>query len=847
MRPFGCLVTIFNTLDPLGKFNGKDDKGFLVRYSVNRGGPKWQFDIDAVTQSMNYQPVVAGNQPNHSASIKENLDAEKGNEVHVFPSSSDKSKKHDEKTKSEAKGKSPVNLSTGVRDLRNEFEEFSVNSTNRVNAASAPVTAVRPNPTNNTNSFNAASPSNNAVNMLALEDIIYSDDEEDVGTEVDFYNLETNISVSLIPTIGVHKDHPVSQIIGELTTAPQTRSMARMVKEQGFEDPDYPNKVYKVVKALYGFYQASRAWYETLANYLLKNGFQRGKIDQALFIKKQKGDILLVQVYEDDIIFRSTNKELCKVFKKLMKDKFQMSLMGKLTFFLGLQVKQKDDEIFINQDKYVAKILRKFSLTDGKSASTPIDTEKPLVKDPDGEDVDVHIYRYLKGKLHLGLWYPKDSPFHLVAYSDSDYIGASLDRKSTIGGCQFLGYRLISWQCKKKTVVATSSTEAEYFWATISIKKVNDVVKLQALIDKKKVVITEDIIRQDLRLDDADGVECLPTEEIFTELACRKFNFSKYIFNSMVRNVDTPSKFLRIDKGFSGIETPLFATMLVQPQAAVEEEDEEDEEIFKLNQRVKRLEKKKRSKSSGLKRLRKVDMETEVDAELQGRIERKDDDNVAAKEVNAAELTVFDDEEMQEKHLDNIRKYQSLKRKPIFVAQAWKNMIVYLKNMAGYKMTHFRGMTYDQVRPIFKREHNKVQTFLKPDRDEEPTKKRVAEETLLQESFKKLRAEVEASGFESTQDTPTDNPKEMSKEDVKNMLQIVPVSEFKVEALQVKYPLIDWEIHYEGSRSYWKIIRVGEITQAYQSFEDMVKDFSREDLDAMWRLAKEKFSTLMPT
>nr|GEX79070.1 hypothetical protein [Tanacetum cinerariifolium] len=129
-------------------------------------------------------------------------------------------------------------------------------------------------------------------------------------------------------------------------------------------------------------------------------------------------------------------------------------------------------------------------------------------------------------------------------------------------------------------------------------------------------------------------------------------------------------------------------------------------------------------------------------------------------------------------------------------------MIVYLKNMAGYKMTHFRGMTYDQVRPIFEREYNKVQTFLKPDKDEEPTKKRVAEETLLQESFKKLRAEVEVSGFESTQDTPTDNPKEMSKEDVKNMLQIVPVSEFKVEALQVKYPLIDWEIHYEGSRSY---------------------------------------------
>nr|GEW32739.1 hypothetical protein [Tanacetum cinerariifolium] len=258
-------------------------------------------------------------------------------------------------------------------------------------------------------------------------------------------------------------------------------------------------------------------------------------------------------------------------------------------------------------------------------------------------------------------------------------------------------------------------------------------------------------------------------------------------------------------------------------------------------------------------------METEVDlgAELQGRLEKKDEVNVAVKEVNDAEPTVFDDEEvtmtmaqtlikmkakkarildeqmakrlhdkeveqavarekheqddfkraqelqqqydqkqenidwnvmveqMQEKHLDNIKKYQSLKRKPISIAQARKNIIVYLKNMAGYKMAHFKGITYDQVRPIFKIEYNKVQTFLKPDRDEEPTKKRVAKETQLQKSFKKLRAKSEVLGSESTQDTPTDDPKEMSKEDVKNMLQIVLVSEFKVAALQVKYPLID--------------------------------------------------------
>nr|GEY86896.1 putative ribonuclease H-like domain-containing protein [Tanacetum cinerariifolium] len=427
----------------------------------------------------------------------------------------------------------------------------------------------------------------------------------------------------------------------------------------GFEDPDHPDKVYKVVKALYGLHQAPRAWYETLANYLLENDFHRGKIDQTIFIKMQKGDILLVQIYVDDIIFGVINKYLCKSFEKLMKDKFQMSSMGELTFFLGLQK------------------------TEGKSASTPIDTEKPLLKDPDG---DVHIYRsmivkrifrYLKGKPHLGLWYLKDSPFDLVAYSDSNYARASLDRKSITGGCQFLGCILISWQCKKQSVVATSSTEAEYIAAASCCAQVlwiqNQLLDygLQALVDKRKVVITEAVIKDVLRLDDADGVKCLPNEEIFAELArmgyekpstkltfykdffssqwkflnhtilqsmsvkrtswnefssamasvviClstgRKFNFSKYIFESLVRNIDNSSKFYmyprfiqliiqnqlgdllthtikytsptltqkvfanmrRVGKGFSTVETPLFEGMLVAGE--IKEQGDAEEQV----------------------------------------------------------------------------------------------------------------------------------------------------------------------------------------------------------------------------------------------------------------------------
>ncbi|GJV44041.1 putative ribonuclease H-like domain-containing protein [Tanacetum coccineum] len=273
----------------------------------------------------------------------------------------------------------------------------------------------------------------------------------------------------------------------------------------GFVDPDHPTKVYKVVKALYGLHQAPRAWYATLSTFLEKHGYKRGTIDKTLFIRRNKKDIMLVQVYVDDIIFGSTNKSWCDEFEALMQSRFQMSSMGELTFFLGLQVKQNKGGIFISQDKYVAEILKKFDLVNVKAAITPMETKSPLTKDEEAFDVDVHLYRsmigslmyltasrpdimyavcvcsrfqvtpktshlnavkrifkYLKGKPNLGVWYPRDSPFDLEAFSDSDYGGSNLDRKSTIGGCQFLGQRLISWQCKKQTIVATSTTEAEY-------------------------------------------------------------------------------------------------------------------------------------------------------------------------------------------------------------------------------------------------------------------------------------------------------------------------------------------------------------------------------------------------
>nr|GEX99369.1 hypothetical protein [Tanacetum cinerariifolium] len=300
------------------------------------------------------------------------------------------------------KGKRLVDSLTGVRDLRDEFEEFSFNSTNRVNVVSAPVNAAGPNQTNNTNIFNSTSPSVNVVSpnfritrnssfvdpsnypddpdIPKLEDIVYSDNEEDVGAEADLSNLETNIPVSLIPTTRVHKDHHVNQIIGDLNSAPQTRSITRMVfrKRKDERGIVIRNKARLVAQ---GHTQEEGIDYDEV--------FAPVARIEAIRLFLAYASFMGFMVYMDDIIFGSTNKELYKAFKKLMKDKFQMSSMGELTFFLGLQAKQKDDGIFISQDKYIAKILRKFCFTDVKSASTPIETKKPLLKDPDAKDTVV--------------------------------------------------------------------------------------------------------------------------------------------------------------------------------------------------------------------------------------------------------------------------------------------------------------------------------------------------------------------------------------------------------------------------------------------------------------------------
>ncbi|GJV72901.1 putative ribonuclease H-like domain-containing protein [Tanacetum coccineum] len=229
----------------------------------------------------------------------------------------------------------------------------------------------------------------------------------------------------------------------------------------GFEDPEFPKRVYKVEKAYYGLHQAPRAWYETLSTYLLDNGFQRGQIDKTLVIKRVKSYILLVEVYVDDIIFGSTKKKLCTEFEKLMHKKFQMSSM----------------EVWF------------FNYEDSKYT---METLKPLLKDVEAEDVDVYLYRSMIGSLMYLTSSRPDIMFDVCAcarfqvtpkvshlYAVKRIFRYLKDRKSTTEGCRFLRSRLISWQCKKQTVVANSTTEAEYVaTANSNEKKLIQMIKI---------------------------------------------------------------------------------------------------------------------------------------------------------------------------------------------------------------------------------------------------------------------------------------------------------------------------------------------------------------------------------
>jgi len=300
-------------------------------------------------------------------------------------------------------------------------------------------------------------------------------------------------SIRILLAYATHHDFKVYQM--DVESAFLNGPLSELVYVEqlpGFEDPRFPNHVYKLHKALYGLKQAPRARYECLKDFLLKNGFEMGKADSTLFAHKVDKDIFICQIYVDDIIFGSTDQKFCEEFSRIMTKRFEMSMMGELKFFLGFQIKQMKEGTFICQTKYLSDMLKKFDMIDAKPIKTPMALNGHLDLNEEGKSVDQKVYRSMIGSLlylcasrpdimlsvcmcarfqtnpkechltavkrilrylvhtpNLGLWYPKGSIFKLHGYSDSDYAGCKVDRKSTTRTCQFLGHSLVSWSSKK--------------------------------------------------------------------------------------------------------------------------------------------------------------------------------------------------------------------------------------------------------------------------------------------------------------------------------------------------------------------------------------------------------------
>jgi hypothetical protein len=285
----------------------------------------------------------------------------------------------------------------------------------------------------------------------------------------------------------------------------QSRRKCMWNNPPDLEDDKYLNHVYKLSKALYGLKQAPRAWYECLRDFLLSNAFKVGKVDPTLFTKTCNGVLFVCQIYVDDIIFGSTNQKSCEEFSRVMMQKFEMSMMGELNYFLGFQVKQLKEGTFISQIKYTQDLLKRFGMKDAKPIKTLMGTDGHLDLDKGGKSVDQKAYRsmicfllylcasktdimlsvcmcarfqsnpkechlvavkrilrYLVSMPCFGIWYPNGSTFDLIGYLDSDYAGCKVDRKSTSGTFQFLGRSLVSWSSNKQTFVALSTAEAKY-------------------------------------------------------------------------------------------------------------------------------------------------------------------------------------------------------------------------------------------------------------------------------------------------------------------------------------------------------------------------------------------------
>ncbi|GJZ87984.1 putative ribonuclease H-like domain-containing protein [Tanacetum coccineum] len=546
MKPFGCHVIILNTIDYLGKFDGKSDEGFFVGYSLNSKAFRvYNIRTIKVEESLHIKfledkPIIAGTEESigvgHSSketgSSQDCILMPLWKDGSLFDSSSKNASNNEPQPSSDARKKDdgvrkengidnqerPKNSSQDINTIGPSINTASTNITTsslNINTVSLNINTVSPTVTSAWSNDSQTEPDMFSLGDNATLEATHADFFGD-EIEVDMSNITTTYPIPSNPNTRIHKDHSLDHVIGDVQSRVQTRRMIKTSNEQGFISAIYEGKTHedlhtclfacflsqvepkKVIQAL-----TDPSWIEAMQDELLQN-----KKDERGIVIKNKAR-LVVQgytqeegIYYDEVFAPIARIEAIRLLLAYasFKDFFVYQMDVKSAFLYG----KIEEEVY----KYVDEILKKFDFSTVKTASTPMKTSKPLLKDAEAEDVDVQLYRsmigslmyltasrpdimfvvcacarfqvtpkvlhfhvmkrifrFLKGQPKLGLWYPKNSPFDLEAYTDSDYAGASLDRKSTIGGCQFLRSRLISWQYKKQTIVVNSNTEAEYIAA----------------------------------------------------------------------------------------------------------------------------------------------------------------------------------------------------------------------------------------------------------------------------------------------------------------------------------------------------------------------------------------------
>nr|GEV13111.1 retrovirus-related Pol polyprotein from transposon TNT 1-94 [Tanacetum cinerariifolium] len=868
LRPFGCHVIILNTLDYLGKFDAKGDEGYFVGYSMSSkafsvfnkrtkkveenlhvdflekkliekgAGPNWLFDIDTLTYSMNYVPVVvagksstniSGTKDAASQSVKKDVSSLRYNGLpNWFHEAHLESSNIDAQDACNADAPESNNSPKTSNDTR--LISKGVTSQEEIPSLDNILTlsnrGIRPTGTKwvlKNKKDERGIVIKNKVRLVAQGHT----QEEGIDYEEVFAPVARIEAIRLFLAYASFMVFTVYQMDVKIAFLYGIIDEEVYVKQPpGFQDPQFPDRVYKVEKAMYGLHQAPRARYGTLSKYLLANGFQRGTINQTLFIRKHRGDIILVQVYVDDIIFGSSNPQLCREFEALMQDKFQMSAMGELNFFLGLQVLQKKNGIFLSQDKYVGDILKKFRYSDvrpdimfavcacARHQVTPKECHLHAVK---------RIFRYLKGHPKLGLWYLKESPFDLVAYSDSDYGGATQDRKSTTGGCLFLGRRLISWQCKKQTIVDTSTIEAEYVAAASGCGQVlwiqNYFGPLQGSKQRMKEQRFSPLLMSkalptaanepaSLLRDDSEG-EAFPTASGL-DVGQDRENIIK---TSALPHDSIPRARIKlledIDKGsveLSRVDAPIKGRIIeIGEEAGVE----------------------KSTKRGSNDTDELVNVLTSMDAT-----------NILTSEVQAVSVppvaevstvgvptvsglvpsvsAIFTTPSVVTPYSRRPREISAKEKAKIHAEEELKMMIDGLDSINEMIAKHLQEEKFIYVWKQF-------EDFVPMASKEEGERVKRKGLKLEQGSAKKINTS-----------------EEVSEEDLKAMMQLVPVEEVYVEALQVKHPIIDWEIHSEGKKDYWKIIRPGgHIALVKETLS--IREASRDKEKELWIELKRLF------